>query len=89
MDYPENVKAVGKYKSVEVSWKNMKNTEFYNLFYPRKRSGRYDKNRKYHDKQLYNIRAERECKICKIYLTVVNQLGEGATYLNEHSSRQT
>ena len=24
----KNVKAVGKYKSVEVSWKNMKNTEF-------------------------------------------------------------
>ncbi|MCB5689670.1 hypothetical protein LIR30_20795, partial [Blautia wexlerae] len=42
-DAPENVKAVGKYKSVEVSWKNMKNTEFYNLFYREKGQEEYTK----------------------------------------------
>ena len=31
-DAPDNVSAVGKYKSIDVSWKKMKDTDFYRLF---------------------------------------------------------
>ncbi len=32
-DRPENVKATGSYKSIKVSWKQMEDTEWYNVYY--------------------------------------------------------
>ena len=40
-DKPDNVKAVGGYQSVSVSWKNMKDTASYKLFYKRQDSADY------------------------------------------------
>ena len=72
---PENVKAVGKYKSVEVSWKNMKNTEFYNLFYREKGQEEYTKIENITTNS-YTISELKENVKYEIYLTGVNELGE-------------
>jgi hypothetical protein len=40
-DKPDNVKATGKYKSVVVQWKNMDDTESYNLYYKQSDSDTY------------------------------------------------
>lgn len=74
-DAPENVKAVGKYKSVEVSWKNMKNTEFYNLFYREKGQEEYTKIENITTNS-YTISELKENVKYEIYLTGVNELGE-------------
>lgn len=74
-DAPENVKAVGKYKSVEVSWKNMKNTEFYNLFYREKGQEEYTKIENIKTNS-YTISELKENVKYEIYLTGVNELGE-------------
>lgn len=74
-DAPENVKAVGKYKSVEVSWKNMKNTEFYNLFYREKSQEEYTKIENISTNS-YTISELKENVKYEIYLTGVNELGE-------------
>ncbi len=42
-DKPDNVKAVGGYESVTVSWKNMKDTSGYDLFYKREGEGSFTK----------------------------------------------
>ena len=70
-DAPENVKAVGKYKSVEVSWKNMKNTEFYNLFYREKGQEEYTKIENITTNS-YTISELKENVKYEIYLTGVN-----------------
>ena len=74
-DAPENVKAVGKYKRVEVSWKNMKNTEFYNLFYREKGQEEYTKIENITTNS-YTISELKENVKYEIYLTGVNELGE-------------
>ena len=40
-DAPDNVKAVGAYRSINVSWKDMKSTDSYNVFYREKGNGEY------------------------------------------------
>lgn len=74
-DAPENVQAVGKYKSVEVSWKNMKNTDFYHLFYREKGQEEYTKIENITTNS-YTISELKENVKYEIYLTGVNELGE-------------
>lgn len=40
-DKPDNVKAVGGYESITVSWKNMKDTTSYDLYYKREGDGSF------------------------------------------------
>lgn len=76
-DAPDNVSAVGKYKSIDVSWKKMKDTDHYRLFY--RESGTEDAYQVIEDitENHYTITELKDKTKYEIYLTGVNELGEG------------
>lgn len=76
-DAPDNVSAVGKYKSIDVSWKKMKDTDFYRLFY--RESGTEDVYQVIDNitENHYTITELKDKTKYELYLTGVNELGEG------------
>ena len=79
-DAPENVKAEGKYKSIEVSWKKMKDTTYYNLFYKKHDAENYEKIENIAENRYTLQNLEAKVKY-DIYVTGVNELGESAPSL--------
>lgn len=74
-DAPENIKAEGKYKSIEVSWKKMKDTTYYNLFYKKHDAETYEKIENIAENRYTLQNLEAKVKY-DLYVTGVNELGE-------------
>lgn len=79
-DKPDNVSAVGNYQSITVSWKQMKDTLTYNLYYKQSASGSYQVIRGLTDSN-YTITNLRDLTEYTVYVTGVNEFGESAPSL--------
>ena len=87
-DKPDNVKAVGGYQMITVTWKNMKDTQSYNLYYKTPEETEYHKlegltGTKYEFTGLAGA-AQTEYEV---YVTGVNEFGESGESL--HASAKT
>ena len=79
-DKPDNVKAVGGYKSITVSWKQMKDTDFYNLYYRERGAASYQKIEGITTNS-YTLMQLRDITEYQIYVTGVNAYGESPASL--------
>ncbi len=75
-DAPDSLKAVGQFKSIQASWKAVKDADTYNLYYREKGIGDYIKREKITSNSyvLTDLKNETEYEL---YVTGVNELGEG------------
>ena len=80
-DKPDNVSAVGKYKSIAVSWKKMKDTLYYNLYYKESGEETYQKIEKIEENS-YTISDLKDVTEYTLYVTGVNELGESGPSLS-------
>ncbi len=79
-DAPDYVKASGMYKAVKVSWKMMKNTVTYNLYYKKETDASYKKIEGIQENS-YTVEKLENLTKYVFYVTGVNELGEGAPSL--------
>ena len=79
-DSPDNVKAVGKYQSIDVSWKDMDDTVSYNLFYKERDAETYQKVENIGENS-YTITGLKDLTEYMVYVTGVNELGESGPSL--------
>ncbi|MDE7327787.1 MAG: fibronectin type III domain-containing protein, partial [Lachnospiraceae bacterium] len=79
-DKPDNVKAVGNYQSISVSWKQMKDTVTYNLYYKESTAGSYQKITELENNS-YTIQNLKDLTQYMVYVTGVNEFGESAPSL--------
>ena len=80
-DKPDNVSAKGQYQSVIVSWKLMKDTLTYNLYYKESSAGEYQKIEGITE-NTYTINNLADLTEYIIYVTGVNEFGESAPSLS-------
>ena len=80
-DKPDNVSAKGQYQSVAVSWKNMKDTLTYNLYYKESAAGEYQKIEGIKENS-YTIRNLKDLTEYTVYVTGVNEFGESGPSLS-------
>ncbi|MDE6724529.1 MAG: fibronectin type III domain-containing protein, partial [Ruminiclostridium sp.] len=80
-DKPDNVKAVGKYKSIVVSWKKMEDTDYYNVFYKRTDEDAYHKIEGVPINS-YTIDELEDMTEYTVYVTGVNEIGESSPSLS-------
>ena len=74
-DKPDNVSAVGKYKSIVVSWKQMKDTLSYNLYYRKSSDSEYQMITGI-TANSYTLTGLEDLTEYTVYVTGVNELGE-------------
>lgn len=74
-DAPDYVKGVGKYKAINVSWKDMEDTDYYNLYYKEADAATYQKVTNIKTNS-YVLGELKDKKAYLIYVTGVNELGE-------------
>lgn len=74
-DKPDNVTAKGQYQSVVVSWKNMKDTLTYNLYYKESGAEEYQKLAGI-EQNSYTIDGLKDLTEYTVYVTGVNEFGE-------------
>lgn len=79
-DKPDNVSAIGGFKSITVSWKNMKDTLSYNLYYKESSQDSYQKIENI-TANSYTISGLKDLTEYTVYVTGVNELGESAPSL--------
>ncbi len=79
-DKPDNVSAVGNYKSISVSWKDMKDTLSYNLYYKEKSASTYQKITGIEENK-YIITDLADKVEYVLYVTGVNEFGESGPSL--------
>ncbi len=79
-DKPDNVSAVGNYKSISVSWKDMKDTLSYNLYYKEKSASTYQKITGIEENK-YVITDLADKVEYVLYVTGVNEFGESGPSL--------
>ena len=79
-DKPDNVSATGNYKSINVSWKKMKDTQTYNLYYKEKTAATYQKITGI-EVPNYMILDLKDKVEYMVYVTGVNELGESGPSL--------
>lgn len=79
-DKPDNVSAVGGFKSITVSWKNMKDTLSYNLYYKESSDSSYQKIENITGNS-YTISGLKDLTEYMVYVTGVNELGESSPSL--------
>ncbi len=79
-DKPDNVSATGSYQSINVSWKKMKDTQTYNLYYKEKTAATYQKITGIEDPR-YTILDLKDKVEYLVYVTGVNELGESGPSL--------
>lgn len=77
-DAPDNVKAVGGYRTIQVSWKDMKNTDSYNVFYREKGSDTYIKAVGEYEGTSYTISSLKDNVTYQVYVSGNNKIGTGA-----------
>ena len=75
-DAPDYVNAVGKYKAIDVSWKKMKDTDYFNVYYRETGTQEYTKDEGIKDSK-YTISGLKDQTDYEIYVTGVNEIGEG------------
>ena len=80
-DKPDNVSATGKYRSIAVSWKAMKDTLSYNLYYKESSAGEYQKIEGIAESG-YTIEGLRDLTEYTVYVTGVNEFGESGPSLS-------
>ena len=80
-DKPDNVKAVGKYKSIVLSWKKMEDTDYYNIFYKRTDEDAYHKIEGV-PVNSYTIDGLEDKTEYTAYVTAVNEIGESGPSLS-------
>ena len=84
-DKPDNVTAVGKYRSITVSWKQMKDTQYYNLYYKKSGDSEYIKIEKINGNS-YTITSLEDLTEYTAYVTGVNEFGESGPSLSANAS---
>lgn len=75
-DAPDNLKVTGAYRAVNASWKKMKDTDSYNLYYREEGEGSFQKIEKITGNS-YTISDLKDHTSYEVYVTGVNELGEG------------
>ncbi len=80
-DKPDGVSAAGRYRSVAVSWKAMKDTLTYNLYYKESSAGEYQKIGEIKENS-YVIEGLKDLTEYTVYVTAVNEFGESAPSLS-------
>ena len=87
-DKPDNVSAVGKYQSVVVSWKDMKDTLTYNLYYKESTAGEYQKIENI-ENDGYTLTGLKDLTEYTVYVTGVNEFGESGASLPASATTTT
>ncbi|MDE7223284.1 MAG: M60 family metallopeptidase, partial [Acetatifactor sp.] len=85
-DKPDNVSAVGQYQRITVSWKQMKDTLSYNLYYKESGADQYQKIENIAENR-YTIDGLKDLTEYTVYVTGVNEFGESGPSLS--ASAQT
>ncbi len=80
-DKPDNVSAKGNYQSIQVSWKQMKDTLSYNLYYKESSAGEYLKIEGITGNS-YTIEGLKDLTEYTVYVTGVNEYGESGPSLS-------
>lgn len=80
-DKPDNVSAKGGYQRVDVSWKNMKDTVSYNLYYKESAAEQYQKIENIKENS-YAITGLLDLTEYTVYVTGVNEYGESSPSLS-------
>lgn len=75
-DPPDNLKAVGGYCIIRMNWKNMKDTDTYNVYYKQDGESSFTKVEGVAQNS-YEITGLKEKTKYQVYVTGVNSLGEG------------
>ena len=75
-DAPDNLKLTGAYKAIDASWKNMEDTDSYNLYYREKGADAFSKIEAVSSNK-YTITGLKDKTGYEVYVTGVNELGEG------------
>ena len=82
-DPPDNLKATGGYRCVRMSWKNMEDTDTYNVYYKRSDESSFQMISGIARNQ-YEINGLEDQTLYEVYVTGVNELGEsGPSRLSE------
>lgn len=76
-DAPDNVSAVGGYRTIQVSWKDMKNTDSYNVFYREKGTDTYTKAVGEYTGTSYTISSLKDNTTYQVYVSGNNKIGTG------------
>ncbi len=76
-DKPDNVSARGKYQSIVVSWKNMKDTLTYTLYYKESTAAEYQKIPDIQGNS-YTLQGLKDLTEYTLYVTGVNEFGESS-----------
>ncbi len=79
-DAPDGVSAVGKYKSIDVSWKDMEDTDSYNLYYRVSGTDVYEVIKEIEGNRATISDLENKTKY-ELYVTGVNEFGESGPSL--------
>lgn len=74
-DAPDYVNAIGKYKAIDVSWKKMKDTDYFNVYYREAGGQEYTKIEGIEDSK-YTIANLKDKADYELYVTGVNEIGE-------------
>lgn len=74
-DPPDYVNAVGKYKAIDVSWKKMKDTDFFHVYYKEAGEAEFTKIEKIEDNK-YTITDLKDKADYEVYVTGENSMGE-------------
>lgn len=80
-DKPDNVSAAGDYQSIRISWKRMKDTLTYNLYYKKSVEGEYQKIEGI-TANSYTITGLPDATEYMVYVTGVNEYGESGPSLS-------
>ncbi len=80
-DKPDNVKAVGKYRSVVLSWKKMEDTDYYNVYYKSVDEDAYHKVEGV-PANSYTVNGLEDKTEYTAYVTGVNEIGESGPSLS-------
>ena len=80
-DKPDNVSAIGQYRRITVSWKQMKDTLSYNLYYKESDAAQYQKIENIKENS-YTIDGLKDLTEYTVYVTGVNEYGESGPSLS-------
>lgn len=80
-DAPDNVKAAGGYRIINLSWKDMKNTDSYNIFYREKGTDKYIQAVGEYVGTTYTINSLKDNTRYEVYVTGNNKKGTGPASL--------
>lgn len=80
-DKPDYVTATGKYKAIDVTWKDMEDTDWYNLYYKEDGETEYTKVEQNIETNKYTISNLKDKTSYLVYVIGVNEIGESAPSL--------